>query len=123
MAPAPEPAPEPVLVPMEDPSIEHAAADVDRLKELGKPLAERKLGQPQSERRRPSLRQTGLLRPVTRTEPPLIPTPDEKFEPPLGDSDMNETGKKSGNGVSADEVHLQSDDDGAGEARTAQGKK
>jgi len=108
----PAPAPEPAAPAAAEP--EKPAAALGSLDDLGKPLADRK---------RPLLRQTGLLRPLARTEPPLIPIVKENSEPPLTDSGKNTAGQGAATGPFAEQVLVQPDNGDKGELRAVRGEK
>jgi flagellar protein FliO/FliZ len=91
-APAPEIPPVPQQLASNDEPI--ARNPLDRLRELGRPTAQR---------RSPSLRHTGLMRPVSRMEPALIPANADNSVQPETDSATTSRvtpfgGSRDGNG-------------------------
>ena len=92
-APAPEAAPTvaPQFASNDEPT---ARNPLDRLRDLGRPTAQR---------RSPSLRHTGLMRPVSRMEPALIPANADNSDPHQTDSATTSRvtpfgGSRDGNG-------------------------
>ena len=95
-APLPQRAPAPELPPQQLASNDEPVGrnPLDRLRELGRPAAQR---------RSPSLRHTGLMRPVSRMEPALIPANADNSVQPDTDSATTSRvtpfgGSRDGNG-------------------------
>ena len=98
-APLPQRAPAPEAAPLVAPQFASndeptARNPLDRLRDLGRPTAQR---------RSPSLRHTGLMRPVSRMEPALIPANADNSDPHQTDSATTSRvtpfgGSRDGNG-------------------------
>jgi len=99
-APAPRPEPVTRAAPPPAPVVAPAAPDVAPAREasVGSVAG---LGRPAADRRRPSLRHTGLLRPLSRNEP-LIPNQSHKPDPERPDSGTKAPADVNGSAAQGD---------------------